>query len=169
VRARVGDDAAPDAEIRVCGRDGEGAYRHGQLDAVAGGVDPAERAAVDAAADGFQVFDRLQHARLRRARDRRRREGRAHEVGEADVGAQATSHGAHEVGEPRMRFDREEGRDVDGPELTHPPEVVAGEVDDHQVLGPVLLARPQCVRVGSRALDRSCLDVPPGDTEEQLR
>ena len=42
---------------------------------------------------------------------------------------------------------------LDGAEVAHPAEVVADEVDDHHVLGPVLVG--QAARVGGGALDRA--------------
>ena len=49
------------------------------------GVDPADRAAVDAAAHRLEVLDRLHHPRLRRAGDRRGRERGVHQLAEPDV------------------------------------------------------------------------------------
>src|SRR5881392_1120230 len=48
-------------------------------------------------------------------------------------------------------------------------EPVAGEVDDHHVLGAVLGARRQRRRVGGRPLDRAGLDIPSAPREEALR
>ena len=48
-------------------------------------------------------------------------------------------------------------RHVDRPGFAHPTEVVAGEVDDHHVLGVVLRAGAQRCRVAGGALDRSGL------------
>ena len=73
-------------------------------------VDPADRAAVDAAAHGLEVLDGLQDARLRRAGDRRGRERRPHERAEPDVVAQAPRHRAHEVVQAGVRFDRAQRR-----------------------------------------------------------
>ena len=53
-------------------RHGERADRDREVGPVPLGVDPADRAAVDAAPDRLEVLDRLQHARLGRAGDRRR-------------------------------------------------------------------------------------------------
>ena len=64
---RVGDDAAADAEVRAAARDRERADRDRELGAAAVGVDPADRAAVDAAPHRLEVFDRL-HARAASAR-----------------------------------------------------------------------------------------------------
>ena len=157
----VGDDAAADAQIRAPSRDRERADRDRELGAAAVAVDPPDRAAVHTAADGFEVFDRLHDPRLRRAGDRRGRERRAHEIGEIDPGAQPAGDGAHEVEQAGVGLDREQLRHAHRPVLAHAAEVVAREIDDHHVLGPVLVAQGQRRPVGRGALDRAGLDAAP--------
>ena len=106
-------------------QDRERADGDGEFGGVARGVDPADGAAVDTAAHGLEVLDRLQDARLRRARDRGRRERRPHQRAEPDVVAQAPLHRAHEVVEAGMRLDRAQRRHRDGARCAHAPEVVA--------------------------------------------
>ena len=168
MRARIGDDAPADPEVGSTAREHERSDRDRKLDATTSRVDPSERAAIHAAADGFQILDCLQHSRLGRAGDRRRRKRRAHEVVETDVGPEPAAHGTHEVCEPGVGFDREERRDIDRSELADASEIVARQVDDHQVLGPVLLARAQCRGVGGRAFDGSRLDRAPVDPQKQF-
>ena len=72
-----------------------------------------------------------------------------------------------------MGLDREQCGDVNRSVLAHASEIVAREVDDHHVLGPVLRARSQRRGVATRALDRARLDgSSPAvalDAQEQLR
>ncbi len=63
--------------------------------------------------------------------------------GPRETGAQASRHGAHEVGEAGVLLDREQVGDLDGPRVAHALEVVAHEVGDHHVLGPVLAVSPR--------------------------
>ena len=73
-------------------------------------------------------------------------------VGPAEPGSQPALDGAHQVHEARVRLDGEQGRHLHRSPLAHPAEVVADEVDDHHVLGPVL--GQEVVDGGGRALDR---------------
>ena len=59
-------------------------------------------------------------------------------VGPPAAGAEPAGHRRHEVDEARVVLDGEQRRHLDRAELAHPAEVVADEVDDHHVLGPVL-------------------------------
>ena len=139
----VGDDRAADTEVGVGVRDRERADRDRELGGARVDVDPADRAAVDAAAHRFEVFDRLHHARLGRAGDRRGRERRVHEVGEAGARAQPAFDRAHEVVQARVRLERGELERAHRTGHAHAAEVVAREVDDHHVLGAVLVAAEQ--------------------------
>ncbi len=85
------------------------------------------------------------------------------------VGSQSPAHGAHEMGEAGMLLDGEERGHVDRPVLADAAEVVAGQVDDHQVLGMVLGARGEDRPVDGRSLDRTRLDRTTVDAQEQLR
>ncbi len=92
---------------------------------------------------------------------RRRAGDRAHQVHDVGVALHL-----HELGDP------------DAAGGAHPAEVVASEVDEHEVLGLLLLAPPQlrleldvALRGGPAAAgagDRVVLDVAPGDPDEHL-
>ena len=96
----------------------------------------------------------------------------------ADVRAQAPGDGRDHLVHGLVALDRHQVRHVHGADLAHEAEVVAQQVGDHQVLGAVLLARPQllaeaassagCGR-GAGALDRLGLHpaVAP-DAQEAL-
>ena len=104
------------------------------------GVDPADGAAVDAARHRLERGDVLERGELRRAGDRARRERGARwrrpSRSRAAAGPRTVR---HEVDEARGACStREQRGHLDRAELAHPAEVVADEVDDHHVLGPVL-------------------------------
>ncbi len=117
------DHADPDRD-----RELEGAAR----------AEVAERAAVRAAPRGLELVDDLERALLRRAGDRAAGERGAQEVGVADIGARARADPRHLVVERRQLDDVAEVVDGDAAGLGDPAEVVALEVDDHQVLRGVL-------------------------------
>ena len=68
-----------------------------------------------------------------------------------------------------MGLELAQRRDDDRARLTDATEVVAGEVDDHDVLGTVLGARRERHRVGARPFDRTRLGVASAPREEPLR
>ena len=75
-------------------------------------------------------------------------------------------------------LDRHEALDVDRPVLAHPAEVIAPEVDEHHVLGPLLgigqqLLGDPAVLLGVLAArpgagDRAGGDPPAGDRDQRL-
>ena len=149
--------------------DGDGEVGGHPLGIAGRRVDPPQRTAVDAPAHRLEVFDRLQHARLRCAGHRRGRERRAHQRADADVVAQPAAHRAHEVVQARVRLDRAQLGNVHRSRLADAAEVVAGEVDDHHVLGVVLAAGAQRRARRRGALDRPGLDVAVVAAQVALR
>src|SRR5207247_9209080 len=85
-------------------------------------------------------------------------------------------HDALEMMTVRERAQMFQERHMDTAELANFPEVVPLQVDDHHVLGGVLLARQEFAgaafvldrrsTAGPRALDRTGLDLPAADSEE---
>ena len=59
-------------------------------------------------------------------------------LGPAHAGTQPALDRADQVDEARVLLQGQQARHADGPVAAHPAEVVADEVDDHHVLGPVL-------------------------------
>ena len=53
-------------------------------------------------------------------------------------GVEPSDHRRHDVHDVAVALDRHELDDLDGARRAHPAEVVAAEVDQHQVLGPLL-------------------------------
>ena len=78
----------------------------------------------------------------------------------------------------RVGLDAHERLDVHAAELAHPPEVVAAEVDQHHVLGALLLVGQQVLgdrlvlverrAARARAGDRARRDVAAGDGDQRL-
>ena len=85
---------------------------------------------------------------------------------------------AHDVHHVAVALDRHELRHLHAAEAADAPEVVAAEVDEHDVLGPLLLVgeqlalearRPRGRRAArARARDRARLDAPALDAHEDL-
>ena len=95
----------------------------------------------------------VERGQLRRTGDRAGRERGLDGVGPPEPGPQPALDGADQVDEARVppRASSSAGT-LDRAPVAHPPEVVADEVDDHHVLGPVL--RQQQVGRRGGALDR---------------
>ena len=77
-----------------------------------------------------------------------------------------------DVHDVRVVLDLHEAVDLDAAVLADAAEVVAPEVDEHHVLGALLLVGQQLVRVGvaprARAGDRASRRVPAGDRQQRL-
>ena len=139
---RVGDGAAAGLHV------GDAVLDHDRADVdagveVAGVGQPADRAAVAAALDRLELVDDLHRADLRRARERAGGQGGAQRVHRADVGAQRAGHRGDDVHDVAVGLDGHERLDLDGAVLADAAEVVAAEVDEHHVLGALLLVREQ--------------------------
>ena len=108
-----------------------------------------------------------------RARDGPRREARAQEVERADPVAQLADDLRDEVGHVREALRLHEPLDPHGPRPADAREVVAAEVDEHHVLGAVLLGGEQALRVAGarrgRPGDRVEARAPSLDLDERLR
>ncbi len=145
----------------------EGTDADGELGLVAVGVDPAHGAAVRAARGRLEVGDGEQGRVLRGAAHRPRREGGPQDLGPADALAQPAADVGDEVDQARVLLDPAEVVDLDGARPADGREVVADEVDDHDVLGVVL--GEQALGGGGRALDRARGEPVAAADEERLR
>ena len=145
-RLRAEGDAAAGA---VAGRAGGELHLHGADGHVEGGVaagrDHPHRAAVGAARRALQRRDELHGRGLGRAGDGAAGEGGGQEVGQAGAGPEARLHRRGELPDGPQPRRREEGRGRHRAGLGHAAQVVAEEVGDHDVLGPVLLRGGQPV------------------------
>ena len=130
-------------------------------------ADDAERAHRRAAADRLERGDQIERGDLRRAGDRAAGEGRREELGEPDVGPQRPLDGRDEVGDAGELALGHQLRPVHRAGLADAREVVALEVDDHHVLGGVLLAL-DVLAERARALDRRRPDPAAAAREEEL-
>src|SRR5262249_11308435 len=136
-RIAVGDDAGAGLGEEPALRAEEGADGDRELQ-IAGAGEPADRAAVRAALDAFQLVDDLHRPDLRRAAQRSRRERRAERVDRAEARPEQPADLAghvHHVAEP-LGF--HQLFDADAADPAGPADVVAPEVDQHHVLGALL-------------------------------
>ena len=150
----VGDDAR--ARLQV--GDAVGDHHRAQRDAgvhrpIREGVQHG--APVGAAAEPLQLGDQLHRAHLRGAADRAGREAGAQHLERRDAVAQLADDLRDEVRDVREALDLHVARDPHGARLADAREVVAAEVDEHHVLGPVLLGREQPLDVALGRLGRA--------------
>ena len=117
--------------------------------------DVADRARVDAAPVALELRDDLHRAHLRRARDGAGREAGAQELERRDAVAQLADDLRDEVRDVRVALRLHEALDAHGARHADAREVVAAEVDEHHVLGAVLLRRRGAPRRRPRRA-RSC-------------
>ena len=145
---------------------------------------PADRGAVaDGAGVGlaggqFELVDDLERADLRRTGDRAGREGGADQVVVGDAVAEGPLDGRDQVPHAGVGLGVEQVGDPDRAREADPAEVVADQVHDHHVLGPVLgrplelgqlRGRLRRIAVAPRgALDRLGRDRVAGPAQEQL-
>ena len=143
-RLEVGDavthDRRPERDARV-----HGAVRERVEDG----------AAVRAAPEALELGDQLHRTDLRCAADGARREARAQHVERRHALADLADDLGDEVRDVREPLDLHAARDVHRPRAADAREVVSAEVDEHHVLGPVLLGREQPLDVALGRLGRA--------------
>ncbi len=152
-RLEVGDpvthDRRPEGDARV-----HGAVRERVQDG----------AAVRPAPEALELGDQLHGSDLRSPAHRAGGEARAEDVEGRHAVADLADHLRDEVRDVREPLDLHAARDVHRPGTAHAREVVAPEVDEHHVLGPVLLRREQPLDVSlgrlGRARDRAEARAP---------
>ena len=175
----VEDDRAAGAELHPVADEDRGTDDDVQIRGAVAGQE-ADRPGVDAAGLGLQRVDDLQRAELGRAGHRTAGEAGADGVEGVDAGTQLSPHRGHQLVDGGVALRGHQGRHGHRTHVAHPPEVVAEQVDDHQVLGaglgvggerhpqPGVLGRVRAAR--RRALDRLGLHhAVPGDLQEALR
>ena len=105
---------------------------------VAGVAEIADRAGIDAAPHRFELVDNFHRADFRRARDRALRKGRGKCIeGVASV-AQLAGDIRHDVHHVLVALDHHQLGDVDRADFSDAADIVAPEVDQHDVLGALL-------------------------------
>ena len=134
-----------------------------------------ERDSVPAA---LEIVDDLHRPHLGRTRNRAGGKARAHDVERFETGAAAAAHVRHQVHHLRVALDRHVFVGLHRPVLRHASDVVPAEVDEHHVLGALLVARAQLVfhrhvfvavaAARARARDRTDLDDAVGAPDQHL-
>ncbi len=150
--------------------------RHVELRSAAG-LDEADRACVDTSRRRLDAGDDFHRARLRCAGDRRRRKQGAHHIDERCIRLRRDRR--RQLQDGRIALDVEQVRDPHAAGARHAPQIVPDHVDDHHVLGALLvgltqasgvldiLFEPQPAR--SRALHGARFDPIAGAMKEELR
>ena len=169
---RVGDDAAAGAEVYAA------VAHHRRADGDvgverAGHAPVADRPAVDAAARRLALGDDLHRAQLGRARDRAAGKRRAQRIERVGARRQVADDRRHQVVHGGVALQREQLRHADAARRAHARQVVAHQVHDHQVLGPVLRALGQRltqrrVVLGTEAARAGALDRPRLDVARRV-
>ena len=145
-RLRVCHDPRAGLQLRDAVRDHDRPQRDARVHRPAG-QHVADRARVRAAAVALELGDDLHRAHLRRAGDRAGGEARAEHVERRHAVAQLADDLGDEVRDVREALDLQRARHVHRARPADAREVVAAEVDEHHVLGPVLLRREQALGV----------------------
>src|SRR5690606_30451560 len=145
--AGVGHDAGTGAETQLPAFHFRAADQDVQVQ-IAVTVDPAHRPGVAAAALALQFGDDLHAAHLRAAGNGAAGESRADHVARRDLRAQTPPHVADDVVHVGVAFHSHQLVHLDTAGDAYPAQVVALEVDQHDVLGALLgvadqLADPQ--------------------------
>ncbi len=176
-RVRVGHNRSANLQPELL------AVQHDGADDDAALHEPIHANGDDGAAVGptphrLHLFDDLHRPDLRTARDRPAREARAQEVRRTQARAQVPGDRAHQVPDVRESFQREHLGYGHASNAAYAAQVVPQQVDNHQVLGAVLLARQQFggkfaidarIRVpGPRPLDGPCFHASCFQPQEAL-
>ena len=172
-----GDDAAADAHLTRSPCEHDGADRDVEL-GVARGRDQADRAGIDAARLTLQFADDLHGANLRRAGDRAARKQRAQHVLEPHIGSELGDDAGGHLVHRAIGLDREQVGDLDRADLGNAAEIVAQEIDNHEILGALLFIDGEPgleagvfarrASPGRRALHRARRDVLALAAEEEF-
>ena len=135
---RVGHDTAPDPEpdLPVCQL--EGPDRDVQLETRQGARDP-DRTGVNLSTGSLECAHELHRPDLRGASDRARREGGPQQVGVGHPIAQLACHIGDEMPHARVLLGPPQLGHRDAAVAAYAPKIVAHQVNDHQVLRPVLV------------------------------
>jgi hypothetical protein len=125
----------------------------------------ADRAAVEAAPHRLELLDDLHGADLGRAAERARREGGAKGVEAVAIRGELSAHVRDQMHHVRVALDHELLGHLDRPDAGHAADVVAPEIEQHDVLGDLLrvgreLARQRQVLDLARAARPGARDRP---------
>ncbi len=130
----IGHDAGAGLNVGVPVLEDNGAQGDAGV-GVAIEAEVTDSAGVDAAFVFFKLVEELHGTDFGRAADGARGEGGAHDVEGGFVGTQFAGDVGDDVHDVAVAFDRHEVGDFDGAELRDAADIVAGEVDEHEVFG----------------------------------
>ncbi len=174
----VGDDAGAGLNVALVTVEEEGADGDTAVE-VAAEVGIDDGAAVDAAADGFHLLNDLHGADLGGAGEGAGGKAGAKGVNGREAGAEAAFEGRDQVHDVGVALDEHEVFHADGAELADAAEVIAAEVDEHDVFGDLLGVGAEALLVseifglvvaaGAGAGDGTVLDAAFFDADEELR
>ncbi len=133
----VGDDAGARLHIDAAVLD-EGRAQNDAAVHLAIGREIADAAAVGAALFLLEFVDDLHGAHLRRARQRARGKARHQRVDDVMAGVELACHVARDVHHVAVALDDEALAHAHAADLRYAADVVAAEIDEHQVLGALL-------------------------------
>ena len=137
VRVAVGHDPAPGLDVHRVAHLHQGPQGDAGVH-VAGEVDVADGPAVRPPAVRLQLVNHLHRPHLGGARQGSCRQGRAEGVERRQPRPQRADDGAADVHDVTVALDGHEVGESHAAEFGHPPDVVAAEVHQHDVLGPLL-------------------------------
>ena len=100
---------------------------------------------VDSAGADFEPVQDAHRRQLRRARHRPRREARRKRIHRSDPRGQVAAHRTHELVHARVRLNIKQLLYGHRADLANPTEVVAHQVDNHEIFGAFLFIREQFV------------------------
>ena len=142
-------------------------------------VDPADGAGIEPPGPRFELPDPVHGAQLGGAGDGAAGEGGAQHLGEGHRGWQFRLDGGGHLPQAGMGLQLEQGRHPHAAGARQAPEVVAQQVDDHQVFGPGLGIGAQLTRqggiprrsgaAGGRTLHGARLEQTPVVAQEEFR
>ncbi len=177
VDLRIGDDGAAGVVMDAAVVKERGCA-DGQVQLhIAANVHPSHGAAIDPARGLFQRAEDLQRALLRRSGDGATGEQRREDVAQTHMRPQRAVDRRFQVDERRMHRGFHQVQDANAAVFAQPPQVIALEIDDHDVLGPILCGGEQILDdqlVGNvepartRALDWLGPDAAPPFAHEQF-
>src|SRR6185436_11947954 len=98
----------------------------------------ADATAVRAARGLLKLGNNLHCANLGRTAERAGRKGRSHEVEWRASGAESAFDLRHDVHDVTVALDDHQVFDLHAAEIAHAPDVVAGQINQHHMLGPFL-------------------------------
>ena len=123
--------------------DNAGADRDRQIHARIAGADEADGAGIGPAALGFELVDDLHRPHFRRPGHRPGGEHRPERVERARAIGQFAVHLTHDVKHMRVALDGHEIGDPHRPVARETAHVIAAQIDQHDMLGALLLVRQQ--------------------------